>query len=183
MSLLTKPTNTNRKERMYQIMETNNALRLYRFEGESYCKMMDVLRMIHHEMDEADTSETCSVLSRMRFRVCRNELMNPAKGAHRDNTCIPGRYAVGYPYGIGYRYYAGKQEDDASIFTDNLKEAKMYVTFREASAVADFLDDRECIVLDLHEFMSEADRFRREMLIPYDADEGSEKAERPNPVP
>ena len=165
-------------------MESNNAIRLYRFEGESYCKMIDILRMLHHEMDEAGSDETRSVISRMRFRVSRNELINPAKGTHRDNTCIPGRYAVAYPHGPSYRYYTGDQGDDVPPFTNDLRKARMYVTFREASAVADFLDaDHACVVLDMHDFMSEADRFRREMLIPYDADEGNESAVIPDPVP
>lgn len=164
-------------------MESTNAIRLYRFEGESYCKMIDVLRMLHHEMNEATTDDTRSALSRMRLRVSRNELIDPNKGTHRDNTCIPGRYAVGYPYGVGYQFYTGKHDNDA-VFSGNRSDARMFVTYREASATADFLDtDNCCVVLDMHEFMSEADRFRREMLIPYDADEGSENAYRPNPVP
>lgn len=158
-------------------MATNEpVLRLYRFEGESYCKALDVLRMIHHEMDETDSQDVRAVLSRMRYRTMRNELIDPAKGVCCDNTCIPGRYAVAWPNGIGYRFYAGRNDDKQSVFTNDFDKAKLYVTYREASAAADFMDDHECCVLDMHGFLSEADRFRRELLIPYDADEGNEDA-------
>ena len=165
-------------------MATNEpALRLYRFEGESYCKALDVLRMIHHEMDETDSQDVRTVLSRMQFRTMRNELIDPTRGARRDNTCIPGRYAVAWPNGIGYKFYAGQNEDKQSLFTNDHNQAKLYVTYRDASACADFMDDHDCCVLDMHSFLSEADRFRRELLIPYDADEGNEEAVVPAFVP
>lgn len=166
-------------------MRTNNenAINLYRFSGESYCKAMDILRMIHHEMDEADCDKTRSVLSRMRMRLVRNEMLDPNKGALRDNTCIPGRYAVAYQFGIGYRFYSGKQGDGKPVFIGDPGNAKLFVTYREASAVADFTDEHDCVVLDMHNFLSEADRFRRAMLIPYDADEGNSEAIQPDFVP
>ena len=159
------------------------AIRLYKFEGETYCKMIDVLRMIHHEHSETDSQSVRSVLTRMKFRLVRNDLMDPCKGAHRDNTCIPGRYAVARKTGISFKYYAGQQENDKSVFTNDYEEARMYVTYREASAVADFLDEHDCYVLDMHDFMSEADRFRRTLYIPYDADEGNENAIVPDFLP
>ena len=167
-------------------METINnipAIRLYKFEGETYCKMIDVLRMIHHEFNETDSQSVRSVLSRMKFRLVRNDLCDPRKGAHHDNTCIPGRYAVAWKDGISFMYYAGKKEDDKSIFVRDYEQAKMYVTYREASAVADFLDSHDCSVLDMHDFMSEADRFRRALYIPYNADEGNENAIVPDFLP
>lgn len=163
-------------------MKTKNALPLYKFEGETYCKMMDVLRMIHHEMSETDSDTVRSVLSRMKFRLVRNDLLSVSNGGHNDNTRIPGRYAVAYPYGIGYRYYAG-QEDEKILYTDDALQAKLYVTFRDASAAADFTSGHDCVVLDLFDFMNEGDRFRRALYAPYDADEGNEKAVRPKPVP
>lgn len=164
-------------------INTVPALRLYKFEGETYCKMIDVLRMIHHEMSETDSQSARSALTRMKFRLVRNDLIDPNKGSHRDNTCIPGRYAVAWKNGISFKYYSGRQEDGKSAFTNDYEKAKMYVTYREASAVADFLDEHDCSVLDMHDFMSEADRFRRALYIPYDADEGNEDAIVPDFLP
>ena len=165
-------------------MATNEpALRLYRFEGESYCKALDVLRMIHHEMDETDSQDVRTVLSRMQFRTMRNELIDPNKGSLRDNTCIPGRYAVAvncYPF---YQFYTGEQKDGKPVLVDDDRKAKLYVTYRDASAAADFMDGYDSCVVDMHDLMSEADRFRRELLIPYDADEGNENAVIPQRVP
>lgn len=163
-------------------MDNNtNALRLYKFEGETYCKMTDVLRMILHEQSETSSDAIRSVLSRMKFRLVRNDLISTATGSRHDNTRIPGRYAVARPQGIGYSFYAG-QDGSCLLQTDDLLQAKLYVTFRDASAAADFLDGEDWCVLDIFDSMSEGDRFRRALYAPYDADEGNDQAVRANPV-
>ena len=159
------------------------ALRLYKYEGETYCKMTDVLRMIHHEMCETSADSVRAVLSRMRFRLIRNDLISTTKGSANDNTCIPGRYAVAWLNGISYHYYTGNQDGTKPSFSTDSRNAKLYVAYRDASAAADFLDGHDFRVLDMHDFMSEGDRFRRELYIPYDADEGNENADRPDFLP
>lgn len=161
---------------------TETAIRLYMFEGETYCKMIDVLRMIHHEQSETDNDSIRAVLSRMKFRLTRNDILNPNNGGRNDNTRIPGRYVVGYRSGIGYRYYAG-QDKDQTLFTNDWTGAKLYVTFRDASAAADFIDTHECCVLDMFDFMNEGDRFRRALYVPYNADEGNAMAIQPDIIP
>lgn len=161
--------------------KATNALRLYKFEGETFCKMTDVLRMIHHEASETNDGTVLNVLSRMKFRLIRNDLFSTSVGSRNDNTRIPGRYAVARPQGIGYSFYAG-QDGSRLLQTDDLLQAKLYVTFRDASAAADFLSGTDWCVLDVFDSMSEGDRFRRALYAPYDADEGNKQAVRANPV-
>lgn len=169
-------------------MKTNNnetALPLYEIRGETYCKMMDVLRMIHHESEEATDPSVRYVLSRMKFRLVRNALIDPNKGAINDNTCIPGRYAVGYANkAMIYEFFTGQHDDNGQpIFVSDYTKAKLYVTYRDASAAADFMDGYDCCVLDMYDSLPEHVRFRRSLLVSYDADEGSENAEIPNDIP
>lgn len=159
------------------------AVPLFKISGETYCKMIDILRMIHHEESEASDRKVQTVLSRMKIRLIRNDLVDPHAGSRNDNTTVPGRYAVGYPDGISYRYFKASDREGSQVFTRHSDQAKLYVSFRDASAARDFMDDDRCVVLDMYEFMSESDRFRRSLYVPYDADDGNEDSVRPELVP
>lgn len=159
------------------------AIPLQKINGETYCAMIDVLRMIHHEMKETDSKEVRSVLDRMRFRLIKNDLVDPHKGSRCDNTRIPGRYAVGYPDTFGFRYYMTDKKDGTPVFTSQYNLAKLYVSYKEAEAASDFMDVDGCRVLDMNEFLTEGDRFRRSLYAPCDADAGNEDADIPCFVP
>ena len=163
-------------------MENHDAVRLYMYEGRVFCKMLDVVKMIYHEIGETDNPSVLSVLHRMKQRIVRNNVLNTTEGGKNDNNLIPGRYAVAYPSGISYNYYTG-DDNGAVRFTSDMKKAKLYVSFRDASAAADFIDNHDCCVLDLLNFMTEPERFRRALYVPYDADDGNEKAVVPGFVP
>lgn len=156
-------------------MENHDAIRLYMYEGRLFCKMLDVVKMIYHEIGETRDPSMLAVLHRMKQRVVQNDLISTTEGGKNNNNLIPGRYAVGYPSGMSYNYYSG-DEDGAVRFTTDLKKAKLYVSFRDASAASDFIDDHDCRVLDLIDIMTEPERFRRSLYVPYDADDGNENA-------
>ena len=150
---------------------------LHRINGSNYCKMLDVLRMIHHEMEETDDPVMLRVLSRMKMRLVQNDIISTVFGKSTDNDSIPGRYAVVRKpkHGEFYQYFVCVAKDGTQVFHTHPDKAKMYVTYKSAEAAAEFMDD-ECYVMDMHEFLTEADRFRRALYIPYDADDGNENA-------
>ena len=150
---------------------------LHRINGSTYCKMIDVLRMIHHEMEETEDESLLRVLSRMKMRLIRNDIISTTIGKSTDNDRIPGRYAVIRKPKSGEfcQYFVRKAHDGTPVFHTHPDKAKMYITYRDAETAAEFMDE-ECAVMDMHSLLTEADRFRRALYIPYDADDGNENA-------
>ena len=152
---------------------------LYKYEGEVYCKMIDVIKLIHHEFYENEDKSIRRILDRMEMRIAKNDflLKDAEKPTVLQNKTVPGRYAVGYCDENNTWHFYSKTENDQTIFSVRPCEAKLYVNCRDAFACADFLEEK-ADVLDFEANMSEEDRWLRELRIPfpYDADEGNEKA-------
>ena len=141
--------------------------------GESYCKMIDVLKLIHHEYFETEDKETQNMLDRMEMRVAKNGFLSMPKGKIEG---IPPRYAVGREHDKKWMFYVDSK-DEKPMFSDRPCMAKLYVNYRDARACADFLDG-EWDVLDWESNMTEEERWVRElrMPMPFDADEGNENS-------
>lgn len=166
-------------------------MKLYKMNGETYCKMMDVVKMIHHEAMEnacfgGDDPMLKDVLDRMEMRVTKNEFLLPdavkpadlADGAaDSEPEEIPGRYAVGREKEDGWEFIAGNI-GEVPLMTRKPCVAQLFAAYRDASAYVDFLDEDGWQVLDWEENMTEENRWLRElrMPFPYDLDEGSENA-------
>ena len=152
---------------------------LYKFNGETYCKLIDVVKLIHHESYEADNELFQRILDRMEMRITKNDFLLPdvKKPEKLQQDKFPGRYAVGRERDGKWVYYA-ESKDDKILFTDRPCMAQMYTTYRDASACADFIDGEDWAVLDFYDSMSEEDRWQRELRLPfpYDADEGNENS-------
>ena len=154
-------------------------IQLYKIEGETYCKMIDVVKLIHHECYETDNKEIRDMLDRMEARVVKNDFLLPT--AEKPKTIyekkFPKRYAVGYSDEKDTWHFYVATNNGKDIFSEKPCEAKMYATYRDASACADFLD-KDADVLDFEVNMPEEDRWLRElnMPMPYDADEGNENS-------
>ena len=151
---------------------------LYKINGETYCKMIDVIKLIHHEYYETEDKKVKELLDRMEMRVAKNDLL--LKDAIKPTvieTKMPCRYAVGYyDYKGKYHFYVGTK-DGKAIYSTNEKEALRFKTYRDASACADFVEE-DANVLDMEGTMTEEERWQRElnMPFPYDADDGNETA-------
>lgn len=161
----------------------------YKLNDETYCKMIDVLKLIHHEAFMNDDKAILDVLDRMEARVSKNAFVLPdavkpvdlKDGAAEeavDLNAIPGRYAVGRQHDDGeWEFYAGSVDGDV-IITERPCKAELFVAYKDAEANADFLPGDGWLVLDMEENMTEEDRWVREMLMPfpYDLDEGFENS-------
>ena len=150
---------------------------LYKNDGTTYCKMIDVVKLIQHEMSETEDKRILDLLDRMEMRVCRNDFILPGikKPEALPSNDVPGRYAVGYYDKAGVWHFYMKSVNGKAIYSTKPCLAKLFVNCREASACADFVDE-DASVLDWEANMSEEDRWKRElrMPFPYDADEGLE---------
>ena len=147
---------------------------LMKSDGDTYCKLIDVVKLIHHEMSETRNKELTAVLSRMEMRVCKNNFLLPDSYKEKS-TDVPGRYAVGGCDKNNVYFFYVKSVDGKPVYTRRPCDAKLFVNCRDASACADFLDE-EVSVLDWEENMTEEDRWRRQLYMPfpYDADDGFE---------
>ena len=86
-------------------------------------------------------------------------------------------YAVGKEKDGHWTFYSDSK-DDKVYFTDRPCKAKLYTTYRDASACADFIDGDGWDVIDFYDSMTEEERWQRELYLPfpYDADEGFENS-------
>ena len=58
--------------------ETFNAdIPLYKSDGNTYCDMLDMLRLIQYELTKAPSGPVHDVLVRLRYRLIRNDLSTP----------------------------------------------------------------------------------------------------------
>ena len=149
-------------------------IQLFKVNGEVYCKMIDVIRLIHHEFFETQNKETKEVLDRMEMRVAKNDFILPTaeKPMVISEKKQHNRYGVGYYDKNGeYSFYVGTVEGK-DIYSNKPCKAKLFEKYRDASAVADFLDEDAC-VLDFEGIRSEEERWQRDLVIPHDADEGN----------
>lgn len=155
---------------------------LYKHGDDTYCKMIDVLNLIHHEYFETQDEKIRDILDRMEMRLCKNDFLLPDVekpmpiGAEQKPRQMPGRYAVGKEENGKWTFYMGSCENSNALFTQQPCKAFLYKTYRDASACADFLDeDGEWLVLDWSENLSEEQRWQRDLFMPfpYDADEGN----------
>ena len=162
------------------------AIDLYKIGDERYVKMIDVLKMIHHEFFETKNKEFRNILDRMEMRLTKNDFAMPkakkpieinAEPPKEEQLDYPGRYAVGREINGEWVFYSDTKDGDVTISKRPCK-AKLYKTYRDARAVADFIDDNEWDVLDWFDNMTEEERWVRELRIPfpYDADEGLENS-------
>ena len=150
-----------------------NAIELTQLNGETYCKMIDILKLIHHEYYEHENEDIRNMLDRMEARVCKNAFLNMPTTDKIEG--VPPRYAVGKDDN-GWIFFAGSEENEPT-FENKLCKAAKFINYRDAEACADFLYG-EWDVLDLHDVMSEEERWVRElrMPMPFDADDGNEDA-------
>ena len=166
----------NEKTMTTKYLNTTGVM-LYKIEGETYCKMMDIVKMIQHEISETNDKNVKDILDRMEMRLTKNDflLKDAIKPQVIRKKSFPGRYAVGYYDTEGtYHFYKGTVNNE-DIFTTKPCKAKLFTTYRDASACSDFLDE-DTMVLDWEANMTEEERWQRElnMPFPYDADEGFE---------
>ena len=159
-------------------METTG-IPLYRVNGDTFCKMIDVVKLIHHEFFETDNKEVKDILDRMEMRLTKNDflLASAKKPQILQKKEFPKRYAVGFYDKEGKWHFYVDTIEGQTIYSTKPCKAKLYETYRSASAVADFVDE-DASVLDWEANMSEEDRWQRElnMPFPYDADDGNEES-------
>ena len=156
---------------------------LYKFAGETYCKMIDVLKLIHHEEYELFNDERYDklkdIFDRIEMRLTKNDFLLPdaEKPKEIQRSDCPCRYGVGYYDKEGNWHFFVATNNGKDIFSSKPCEAKMYLNYRDAQACSDFLEE-DTMVLDFEASMSEEDRWLRElrMPMPYDADEGNENS-------
>lgn len=152
---------------------------LYKVNGETYCRMIDVIKLIHHEIYETEDKDIRRVLDRMEMRIAKNDfiLKDAVKPTELVKKKQHGRYAVGYYDNLGEWHFFQNMYKDHAIYTRKPCQAKLYEAYRDASACADFLDE-DVSVLDFEENMTEEDRWQREleMPMPFDWDEGNEES-------
>ena len=158
-----------------KFMETRG-IPLYRYNGETYCRMIDVMKVIHHEFFETDDKNIQDMLDRMQMRVAKNDLLGNEKPKVLADKKMPTRYAVGKETNGKWLYYV-ESKDGKPTYSDCPCMAKQYVNYRDASACADFLDGK-WDVLDMEKAMTEEERWLRDLLMPmpFDADDGNECA-------
>ena len=153
------------------------AIPLFKVSGETYCRMIDVVKLIHHEMTETEDPALRTILDRMEMRVCKNDFLLPdaQKPVSLQDNAVPGRYAVGYCDTDGNWSFYVRSVNGKAEYSRKPCMAKLFVNCRDASACADFLDE-DASVLDWEYCMTEEDRWKRElrMPFPFDADEGME---------
>ena len=152
---------------------------LFAVNGEHYCKMIDVVRLIHHEALETGDKNVKDTLDRMEMRVSKNVLVthDTEKSVPLRNDRMPGRYAVGwYDCNGSYHFYTGTNKEKAHYST-NAEDALKFKNYRDASACADFVEEAAS-VLDLENLLTEEERWQRELFMqsPYDAVEGNENS-------
>ena len=160
-------------------------IHLYKHNDELYCKAVDVINLIHHELFEHKYYEKLDIdhiLDRIEARIMKNALVMPDAEPATDITeqiaepeC-PGRYGVGKEENGNWIFYSGSKANYPQ-FTDRPCEAKLYVNYRDAFACADFIDG-EWDVLDFYDNWTEEQRHVRDMTLPfpYDADDGNYQA-------
>lgn len=167
--------NRKGKKTMTTTFMNTTAIPLYKFNGDSYCKMIDVIKLIHHEFYENNNKDFRRILDRMEMRVCKNGFILPHTKS--QNVTFPGRYAVGYTDESETWHFFKESIDGKTIYTVRPCEAKLYKNYRDASACADFVDE-SADVLDWEDNLTEEERWQRELLMPfpYDADDGNENA-------
>ena len=124
-------------------------------------------KLYQNETDKTETIEE------------RKKVIEKHSGKNRKKKpTVPGRYAVGKRYdGDYYMFYTGDQ-DGIPMFSNRPCVAKCYMAYRDASAVADFLDDSDWEVLDMFEALSPEQRLNRGIFGEIDWDEGNENAVR-----
>lgn len=159
---------------------------LHKFDGEAYCAMIDVIKLIHHEMLETNNKQFLDILDRMEARVARNAFIadHIVTSSTTKTPSIPGRYAVSLLSKDSDSLFYAQGENNTVRWTSKPCEAKLYVNYRDASAAADFLAEfkgegkPDPIVADFESLMSEESRWIRALKIPfpYDADEGFENS-------
>lgn len=167
-----------------------NGINLYKMNGEAYCKLIDVCKLISHELSENEyfgaKDETISdMLDRMQMRVTKNDfILKDAKkpidlnaNEKEEEEEVPGRYAVGRKKDNEWEFIAGNI-GEVPLMTRKPHVAQLFKAYRDASAYADFLDEDGWVVLDWEENMTEEDRWVRElrMPFPYDLDDGFENS-------
>lgn len=161
---------------------------LYTFNGQNYCNLVDVVKLIHHEAAETDDKSLRRILDRMEMRVSKNAFILPDRKAPADfhPDQMPGRYAVAI-CDRSEKYSFITETSAAGVkFSSDPKKAKLYVNYRDAAACADFTradyadpeEDCQVEVIDCELLLSEEDRWLRDLLMPfpYDADEGNEES-------
>lgn len=146
-------------------------IELFKLNGDNYCRMIDVLKLIQHEILETDDKSVKDLLDRMQMRVTKNAFICPPKN---EVEGTPRRYAVGRCKNDRYEFYVDSKNGEP-FFTGKPCIAKLYMNYRDARACADFLDG-DWDVLDWEANMTEEERWVRWLRIPYDADEGNENA-------
>ena len=161
-----------KKKMTTKYIETQG-IELKKIDGDTYCRMIDALKLIHHEYFETENKEFQNILDRMEMRVVKNDLFHAPKGKIEG---VPPRYAVGREKNGEWMFYVDSK-DEKPMYSDRPCMAKRYVNYRDASACADFLDG-EWHVLDMEYSMTEEERWVRElrMPMPFDADDGNENA-------
>lgn len=154
---------------------STQGIELFKFGETTYCRMIDVLKLIHHECMETESKEFRTILDRMEMRVAKNNLITKTDKVY--NRTMPCRYAVGYYNENGDWFFYKETQNGKDVYTQRPCEAKLYENYRDASACADFVSE-DASVLDWEANMSEEDRWRRElnMPMPFDADDGNENA-------
>lgn len=160
---------------------------LYRIGETTLCNIMDVIKLIQHEIFEASTPEVLDVLDRIEARVAKNDFISQdakepvrldgVKLPEKEQEEIPGRYAVGRENKDGWEFIAGTN-GDIPLLTRNPGIVQLFVAYRDASAYVDFLDEEGWRVIDWENAMTEEKRWIRDLRtpFPYDLDDGLENA-------
>lgn len=168
-----------------KFIETN-PIDLYKIGDDRYVKMMDVLKMIHHEFFETESKEFRTILDRMEMRLTKNDFSFPkakkpieikAEPPKEEKLDYPGRYAIGREVNGEWIFYVDTK-DGETTFSNKPCRAKLYKSYRSACAVADFIDDNHWDILDWIDNMSEEERWIRDLRMPcpFDDDEGNEES-------
>lgn len=150
----------------------------YHIDKETYCKMIDVVKLVHHEYFETEDKNVRDMLDRMEMRLSKNAFILPENILHPvPEGYVPGRYAIGFYDDAGVWHFYKCSENHDPVYTRKPCDAKMFLSYREAQTVADFLDE-DVSILDFEENLSEEERWLRDlnMPFPYDADLGNEES-------
>ena len=198
--------NTARQIRPLKVRKnTGSGIPLYYVGEETFVRLNDVLQLCTDlkkkfekgtekgfiDPNEKSRISACYALTKLQTQLYKNEtekaksvdehkrIIESHSGKNRKPK-VCGRYAVARKYDTenDYWMFFVNSEDEKPTFSNRPCMAKLYNSYKEAEACADFMDDSGWEVVDMFEYLSPEQRMCRCILGETSWDDGNENAVR-----
>ena len=185
-------------------MHTKSQIRTYKVGDEIVVRLDDVLELArvmknkfregkepgYISRTEAEKISAFLALNHFQVVLLSNELskvdniddhkrvITEHSGSNKKPLVVPGRYAVGRKYDEDHDYWMfyADMKNGKPVFSNRPCMAKLYLSYKEAEASRDFLDDGDWDVVDLYDFLPPDQRLVRCIFAEEGWDEGRENA-------